>query len=259
MDDSADAVPVVRIPERVDRRARLGPFPSMRDAAKFLCYAAAGALAAPWVSPFLWLPFVGVGLAVSVWQPEGRPIDARVLAYARWRVRSMSPRGRMTGRRDPLTRRGVVPLAPSCYLAVVRASGCPVAYLPPVELARKFERYRELLRTVTGSFALLSTTYPIRSAPVLPVDREAPGTDREARQGYGELVELLCRRRRTRRVYVAVRNAEAGPDALARLEAQASSLAEQLRGLGLRVTRLRDRELDEAVRQFGWVSPEARP
>lgn len=259
MAEASDVGPVVRLPERVDRRSRLGPFPSARDAAKFLCYAAAGALVAPWVNPFLWLPLVGLGLGISVWQPEGRPLDERALTYLRWRARSFSGRFGMTHRRDAITRHGVVQVAPSCYVAVVRTSGCPIAYLPPTELAARFEHYRDIVRTVAGDFAILSTTVPIRATPILPPGRDAPGADGDALRGYRELAELLCRRRRVRRVYVAVRSSESGPDAFARLEVQVSSLAERLRGLGLGSVRLRDRALREASHRFGWTLAEGLP
>jgi hypothetical protein len=259
MAEASDFGPVVRLPERVDRRSRLGPFPSAQDAAKFLCYAAAGALVAPWVGPLLWLPLVGVGFGVSVWQPDGRPVDERAFTYLRWKVRSFSGRLGMTHRKDSVTRHGVVQLAPSCYVAVVRASGYPIAYLPPRELAQKFEQYRDVLRTLAGDFAILSTTVPIRAAPVLPAGRDAPGMEGDALRGYRELTELLCHRRRVRRVYVAVRNSESGPDTLARLEVQVSSLTERLRGLGLYSVRLQDRALREASHRFGWAPVESLP
>jgi hypothetical protein len=259
MPETADGGLVVRCPERIDRRSRLGPFPSARDAAKFLCYAAAGALLAPWVSPLLWLPLIGIGFAVSVWKPDGRAADEKAFVFACWKFRSLAGRNRMSRRGDPLTRHGVVQLAPSQYVVFVRTAGCPIAYLPPVELEQKFELYRELLRATAGQFAMLCTSTPIRVAPVLPYGSESSGADHDARRGYIELAQLLCRRRSIRRVYFVLRNNDVGPDALARLEAQASSLIDQLAGLGIDSVRLRDRALSEAVHRFGWSQREVGP
>jgi len=257
MAESTDGDLVVRFPERVDRRSRLGPFPSAHDAAKFLCYAAAAALVAPWVSAFLWIPLVGIGFGISVWQPDGRPADERALVYVLWRFRRISGRSGLIGRGDTVTRHALVQLAPSNYLAVVRARGCPIAYLPPAELEQKFELYRDLLRASAGHLAILCTTVPIRATPLLPAGPDALGADQGARRGYVELASLLCRRRSVRRVYLALRNTEAGPDALSRLEAQASSMIERLARLGLRPVRLTDRALREAARRFDWSGSEA--
>ncbi len=259
MPDPTGTGPVVHLPERVDRRARLGPFPSARDAAKFLCYAAAGALLSPWVGPFLWLPVVGVGFAVSVWRPDGRAADERALRYVRWKLRSHSPEGFMTGRPVPVIRRGFVQLGPGIYAAVIRSAGCPIAYLPPADLETKFSQFREILRTVPGQFAFLSTTAAIRAASWRPGLEVPARADEEARRGYAELTGLLCRRRRVRRVYVAIRNSEPGPDALARLDDVAGSLIERLRGVGLDPVRLENRGLDEAAARFGWGLGEVRP
>lgn len=259
MPDPTGSGPVVRLPERVDRRARLGPFPSAGDAAKFLCYAASGALLAPWVSPFLWLPLVGVGFAVSVWRPDGRAADERALRYLLWKLRSIPGRIPVTSRDYPTIRQGFVHLAPGTYAVVVRSAGCPIAYLPPTDLEAKFAQFREVLRTAPGQFAFLSTTIPIRARPWLPRSEEPMRSDRDARQGYAELTELLCRRRRVRRVYVAIRNSETGPDALARLNVEVGSLIERLRGLGLDPVRLANRGLQEAAYRFDWGFEEARP
>lgn len=252
MAQTTDFGPVVRFPERVDRKTRLGPFPSPRDALRFLCYAATGALVSPWVSPFLWLPIVGGGFVVSVWQPDGRPVDERAWTYLRWQARALGGRGGMSPRRFSATRRATLRLASGERVAMIRSGGCPIAYLPPGELERKFAQYREILRAVAGEFSILATTVPIHARPVRPAPAAGLGPADEASRGYRELVELLCRRRRVRRIYLALRASVPGPEALARLEHEADSLADRLRGLGLRPVRLSGAALADAAHGFGW-------
>ncbi|HEY1199215.1 MAG TPA: hypothetical protein VGG32_10930 [Thermoplasmata archaeon] len=245
--------PVIGLPERLDRRMRLGPFPSSRDALKFVTYAATGALLSPFASPWVWLPVVLVGFAVSVWRPDGRAVDERALAFVSWKLRSTGPRRVVKNPSSrPLVRQGFLQLASHRYVAVVRTGGTPMAYLPPDEVARRFELYRELLRSTDASFSFLATTAPIRSQTVRP--GSPPGTGREALalSGYSELVSLLCRRRLLRRVYFVLGTLEADADAIGRLEGRVANLVERLATLGLRPTRLRDRALAEAAHRFGW-------
>jgi hypothetical protein len=253
MPEPVDDAPVVQLPERMDRRLRLGPFPSARDAVKFLTYAAAGAVVAPFVSPFVWLPLVGVGFGIAVWHPDGQAIDARALTYVLWKARSLSRGVTLTPQRSPVTRQGIVRLSPTWHAAVVRTGGCPVAYLPPADLARRFEMYRDLLRSTNGRLALLATTAPIRAAPLLPPSPSSKGPDDAARKGYAELVRLLCRRRSLRRIYFALASDSTGPEALAQLEGQVASLTERLAGFGLHPVRLIDRALQEAAFRFEWA------
>jgi hypothetical protein len=252
MPERVDDAPVVRLPERMDRRLRLGPFPSARDAVKFLTYTAAGAVVAPFVGPFVWLPLVAVGFGIAVWHPDGQSIDARALTYVLWKARSFSRGVSLTPRWSAVTRQGVVRLSPSRHAAVVRTAGCPVAYLPPTDLARRFEMYRDLLRTAEGRLAILATTAPIRVDPLLPPSVSSTGPDDAARKGYAELVRLLCRRRSLRRIYFALATDSTGPDALAQLEGQVASLTERLAGFGLNPVRLIDRTLKEAAFRFEW-------
>lgn len=258
MPEGEETAPVVRMPERVDRRARLGPFPSARDAARFLCYAAAGALAAPFVSPFLWLPVVGGGFVVSVWQPDGQPADGRAVAYLLWRIRARSGGASVSPRSKPSTRHRVVPLASGAHAAVVRAGGCPMAYLPPAALQRRFAAYRDLLRAIPGHLGLLATAVPIRDHRMRPGGPTPEGDEGVARAGYSELVGMLCARRRIRRVYLALRNDDTSADSIQRLDAAAQALADRLGELGLSALRLEGRALAEAADRFDWTRSEAR-
>ena len=252
MPTGPDGVPVISLPERIDRRLRLGPFPSAQDAVKFLCYAAVGTAVAQFASLPVGLAVAGAGFLAAVWRPEGRAWDERALAFLRWKGRAaggilVSDR---SDRRE--ARGGVLKLSPSDPVAVVRTGGAPIAYLPPTDLARRFELFRDLLRATDGRIGFLATLGSIRTAPLLPSPPVCRGTDGEACAGYSELVELLCRRRFRRRVYLVVGGVSAGPDALARLETEVSSLEDRLTALGLRPERLRDRGLVEAARQIGW-------
>jgi len=251
--------PLISLPERLDRRMRLGPFPSSRDALKFVTYAAAGALLSPFASPWMWLPVVLAGFAVSVWRPDGRAVDEQLLAFAFWKLRSVGGRSAMKSPvPHPLVRQGLLQLASHRYVAVVRTGGSPMAYLPPDELARRFELYRELIRSTDESFSLLSTAVPIRSQAVRPEAGVGEGPEATALSGYSELVLLLCRRRLLRRAYFVLGTLEGDTDAIGRLEGRVANLIERLNSLGLRPIRLRDRALAEAARRFGWPVEVAR-
>jgi len=250
---------VIGVPERLGRRMRLGPFPSSRDALKFVTYAATGALLAPFTSPWLWLPFVLAGFAISVWRPDGKAIDERVLAFGRWKLRSWDIGWSMKGPAARLlVRQGLLEVAPHRYVAVVRTAGSPMAYLPPDELTRRFELYRDLLRSTGGSFSVTSSVAPIRAQSVRPTGATAEGAEGSARSGYSELVLLLCRRRLLRRVFIVLGTTGGDTNSVARLEGQVSNLIDRLSALGLRPTRLRDRSLAEAARRFGWPAEVTR-
>jgi len=254
MDELADGPLVVHLPERMDRRMRLGPFPSSRDAFKFTAYAAVAALLSPFASPWIWISVVLTGFLISVWRPDGQALDERALAVLNWRLRANGPRGGMTGTSPrPLLRQGLLHLGSGRYVAMVRTGGTPVAYLPPGELARRFELYRELLRSTETGFAFLATTIPIRSRALQPDATPPADAASEAFTGYGELVNALCRRRLLRRVYFVMGTTESDLDAVGRLEGRLSALLERLEILGLRPVRLRDRALAEAARRFGWA------
>lgn len=244
--------PIVAIPERLERRMRLGPFPSGRDALKFLCYAAAAAVVALLFDGWLWIPLATVAFAITVWRPNDQGWDEQVVTWLRWRTRRYRAVRTMTARPPRgLVRQGLLELAPQRFVAVLQTSGVPVAYLPPDELARRFELFRELLRSVDDHFACVVAAIPIQTHAVWPDSTSSDLPDGEARAGYGQLVTLLCRRRLLRRVYIVLGSVGADPDAIGRLEAQAGHLLERLGAIGLKTTRLRDRALAEAARRIG--------
>jgi hypothetical protein len=244
-----DEPPIVRLPERFDRRLRLGPFPSARDALKFVGYAGVAALLAPFTSAFVWLAVAAAGFFVSVVRVDGQGLDDRALAFARWKL-ERSNGGRLTvNSPSPLSRRGLVPIAPGRYAAAVRAAGTPTAYLPPAELAARFERYREFLRSIDGPMAFTVGTRPMRAAPVAPAGLP-PGS---AADGYRSLVELLCRRRNVRRVDLVIGTERVGADGISDLETRIASLLDGLAAVGVRAARLRDRALEDAIRVGGWT------
>lgn len=258
--DETDLPPVVPCPERLDRPLRLGPFPSGRDALKFVGYVAVGALLVPWAGVVAWVPFVLAGLVVSLWRPEGEGLDTRLLRLVRWRLRSLVREGSMSRRWEvPRDHRSVVPLPTGGYVAVLRSGGIPLAYLPPLELRRRFELYRELLRTLDGSLVLLSTRAPIHRASFLPSEPSPSGTERAAREGYRELVEVIVRRRSVRHVYVAVQEPGAGAEALSKLENRLGPLTERFGALGLHPVRLRDRALSYAAARLSLAEREVGP
>lgn len=253
MGESPVGPPRVALPERLDRRLRLGPFPSARDALKFVLYAAVGGLLAPFTSPYLWLPILGLGFVLSVHRPDGEAVDERALAYLLWRLRRGAVGGALTGSvSSPLLRRGLLRFGEGPYFAVIRAGGAPLAYLPPTELARRFEIYRSLLRALDGSFGWVAGTVPLRSASVLPDAPPGGGADPTGRAGYRELVELLCRRRFLRRVDFLLATAEGDADGIGRLEGRAGVVLEHLSALGVHAVRLKDRALLDAGRRLGW-------
>jgi hypothetical protein len=247
-----DGPPVVVLPERLDRRLRLGPFPSARDALKFLAYAAVGALVAALGSPLLGLVAIVVGFAAAVVRVDGQGIDRQALAflrfhlgYARW-VRGMSP-----GPTSNFARRGLAPGADGRFVAVLRAGGTPMAYLPPHEIARRFELFRELLRSGNGELTLFASLAPMRATPVTPGPLADGRPDRAARDGYAELVRLLCARRQVRRVDLVLASARVGSDGIADLEVRVGSLLDRLAALGVPAVRLTRRALLDVTRRTG--------
>jgi hypothetical protein len=254
MGDVPEGPPVVHLPERFDRRLRLGPFASARDALKFVTYAAVGAVAAPFTSPYLWLAIVATGFALSVYRPDGQALDEQGASFLRWKFRALyGSRAMNPPSTTPATRQGLLRVGSGQHIAIVRTGGTPIAYLPPVELGRRFERFRDLLRALRGGLAFTVTSAPMRPDPVVPAPLAPSRPDGPASAGYAELVTLLCRRRSVRRVDLVLPTETTGPDGISDLEVRVSTLLEHLSGLGLRAVRLRDRSLGDAARRGGWT------
>ena len=250
----------VSVPERLDRRMRLGPFASGRDAVKFVAAVAVGAVVSLAVVPWAGLPIVVVGGVVAFWRPDGDPLDERLLTWVRWATRRTGrPGGLMAPSREgPASRRAIVRTPDGRSAALLRASGVPLAFLPPADLTAQFERYRELLRSVDGTLVVVARTSPIFAGAVLPPAGAVPDAERAACDGYRELVTLLARRRSVRTLVLAVVRPDAGPVGEARLAAAADLLQARLADLGVRASRLTGRPLVDAARRIGWELRDGR-
>lgn len=254
-----DGLPWVVVPERLDRRLRLGPFASGRDAVKFVTAAAVGAVVSLAVQPWAGLPIVVAGAVVALWRPDGEALDERVSAVVRWAARRATAEAPLTAIRPSPAGRGTVTRPDGRRAAVVRTGGVPLAFLPPTELARQFELYRELWRSVEGQLIVVAGSAPIHAGTIVPGDGPLPEGERAARDGYRELVSLLARRRSVRRVHLALSEEMHGAEGLRRLEAAVDLLSERLADLGVRCERLRDRALAGAAVRLGWLGREGGP
>lgn len=206
MPGDADPAPlVVGLPEPLDRRMRLGPFPSVGQALKFGAYVAVGAVAAALVGPVGWLPFLGVGFVVSTYRRSGKSADERAADFLAFQLRQRSTAG-------PLRDRGarvsgdLVHVAPGARVAILVARGVPVAFLPPAEARRLFDGFRQLLDGTEASIYVVAGLHPMRDAPFLPPRERAPGAavDAAARAGYVEMMRVVCSKRARRRVTIAL-------------------------------------------------------
>ena len=252
MDETLDGPPVATIPDRLDRRLRLGPFASARDTLRFVTYAAAGAVVVPFTGAGAWLVVLAVGFGAVVLRVDGQSADEHLFAVVLWALRGLAGGPPLTEHASGRSlRRGLLEIA-GRRIAIVRAEGTPVAYLPPAELARRFARFRELLRSVDGAVALLVATVPMSSAPVRPRGHPSTRGDAEALAGYAQLVDALCRRRQVRRVYIALGTTRAGAEGLAELEGKVAGMGERLSALELTAVRLRGGPLLDAGRRWGW-------
>jgi hypothetical protein len=240
----ADVPWTVAIPRPVDRRLHLGPFPSARDALKFAGYAAAGLVAMPLAGPAAVVPFALLGFVVAVHRRDGRSLDERAAGYLawRWRRRVRAPSGAAAG----VPAGGVartMRVAPGRVAAVLLAGGVPVGYLPPADARALFEATRRWLAALDGPVYLVARSTPVDPAPFRP--RDAPASDapdRAARGGYDDVVRLLLRRRRARRVALVLWE-PADPAGVARLETRLAATLEALRSFGVAAERLTGRAL----------------
>ena len=220
--------------EPARRAMRLGPFASSRDALKFGAWAAVGTAGSVVAGPLVAITFALVGFGLAVARVGGRPIDAQLETYLRWRRRRRATQP--TGR--PLAVGG----GPA--VAAVRAEGIPVAFLPVTAARELFGAYRELLRgmscrseIIVGLEALPAAS--LRDRPKLgEVDLEA-----EAARGYSEMMRLLLARRHRRRVVWVLRAAAADGESAATVSREAESLVDRLGAFGVRAERMGRGEL----------------
>ena len=242
----------VAFPAPMDRAVRLGPFPSLPDALKFLAYAAVGAGVAAVTAPILWAPFAAVGLLFAVYQPAGRPLDARALEACRyaWRVASGAT-GRTAGRAR--VRNSLLQTEEGHLLAAVRAGGVPVAFQPPAEARRLWEGFRGLLQADGGGLYLVMGVEPWSNRGLLP-RRSISGTpaDARAKEGYATLLHLLGLRRFRRAVLLLLWEPAGDAAAARRLEARADALAALLQSAEIPAERLGGVDLRRTAERLGW-------
>ena len=245
--------PSVILPERLDRPMRLGPFPSARSALKFVTYCAVGALLVPIAGGLVWLPFLVLGLVVSVHRTGEKGPDERILDFVLYRLRQHGAFATNPGRIVGQTRGPLIRLRSGSYVAIVETRGNPILHLPPREIEDLFSQYRDFLRALDGGCAFVATVAPLSAIAYEPPRRSHPeGFASEARAGYDEFVRLLCRRRFVRRIFFAFGSSGSSPTAVTQLEARVAMSMERLQRLGVGPVRLRGRVLKEAAHRFDW-------
>lgn len=252
--DDRESPPWVAIPERLDRPLRFGPFASGRDLVKFLAAAALGSIVGLAFVPWVGLLFVALGALVALWHPDGEPLDDRLASLARWALRKTRREVAVTGPAaspGPGRSRSVLEAADGRLIAIIRTGGVPLQFLPPADLARQFDLYRTLLRSLEFPITLHASAAPIFAGAVVPPDGRGTEAERDPRAGYAELVRLIARRRAVRRVHLALLASDPTPQGRARLETGVSLVCDRLRELGAPVERLRDRALREAAWRTG--------
>ena len=239
----------ISLPERIDRKGKLGPFPSGGAALKFLLVSAEGALIALRFGPLLWPPFLVVGLLFSVHRPEHPSLDEQMLGYARFRWRTMAGAPRPASPLPP-PRDGRPPGAPCA--AGLEAGGVPIAFLPPEDARRLFDLYRQLLRNLSGPVIVQLQRVPWRVEQFAPGRFTGGEEEGRARSGYAELVRLLARRRFHRRVQLLLLDPGRGrSSARAELDEQLALAASALDVMDVPHRVIRGRELARALDRSG--------
>ena len=239
-----EVAPRILLPERLEPHRRFGPFRSASDGMKFLLVASVGALIGLRYGLLWWTPFLGGGMVLGLYRKDGRGIDERFGGFARWRlrrVRSGEPHPARSAEGS-----GVLRLRSGFVAAAIEAGGVPVAYLPAEDARRLFEAYCELLRAGIESFTLSVGSVPVRSPTLLP--RTSPPSeraDRPAHDAYREMLRVLARRRRMRRVTVLFL-APPGRDAVGALERAVSRWTSTLERLGVPARRLHGPAIERA-------------
>jgi len=238
----------IALPERLDRPARLGPFPSAASALRFLLVSALGALVALRWGPLLWPPFLAVGFLLEVHRPDGLSLDERVTAYLRWRWRSFRPPSAAGHRPAPNGSVALLRTPSGRWAGGFETGGVPVAFRPPEDAARMFETYRQLLRSTSGPSVIRLDRAPLRVERFRPSAPPGEAAERAAREGYGELVRLLARRRHLRRVrWVLWSEPGASTAVLPKLERELAAVSTALGALEVPHRRLRGAELARAL------------
>jgi hypothetical protein len=258
--DDRGGPPVLRLEAPISRSPSLGPFATARDALKFLAYAAVGAVVAGFVSPWAWLPFLAAGFAVGVRRTDGIGVDRRLADFLGWRWRSRGWAGGVPVRAPRPVREGrpAVEIAPGVGVAIVRAEGVPVAFLPPANARELFASYRELLGSIDGGWAVLVRGRPVGTRTFVPSAVPAGPGETAARNGYAELVRLLGRHRRRREVLIAVGGPSGSVVAWDELDRRAGDLQDRLGRMGIASERLRGPSLAESLVAFGWPARGSR-
>lgn len=239
----------VPLPEPVGRRARLGPFPSGQDAAKFASYAGVGAVVAGATDPIAWLPFLAVGFAAAVVRVDGKGLDAHLADRLRFRLRAGGRRRGPAGAREP---EGGVARAPDGRLvAVLETGGLPVAFLPRNDARALFDGYRALLGSLSGPLIVSVGSAPVPLGSLLPSAPATSAPEETARAGYLGLLRAVGRQRRRRTVRLAVVVERTSRGDLDRLERRVEQVTGHLFALGLLPVRLAGPELGRALRSLG--------
>jgi hypothetical protein len=227
---SADlaAIPVYRL---APRRLRLGPFGSGREVVKFLCIATVGATVAAVTSAVVWLPFLVLGATIALVRVEGRTLDDYALGYCRfrWRSRAESPgaSSESPAGRTPDGFRDDLPYS-------IRASGIPIAYLPPRELEHLFDEWRAALASFDHPVGCRVRGESFSALPFLPVFTDARGGEPAALDSYRDLLRNLLRQRYRRTVDITIWNdsSDGKSDAIG-LHTQLEQLVGALEHLGI--------------------------
>jgi hypothetical protein len=247
-----ESSPWIGLPATFDRRLRMGPFPSVRDALKFATYAAVGAIPAALVAPIWWIPFLGGGFLVAIFHPEGKPADERVGEFVAYHWRRGTQRAEVSkGRRGGPGPGPTVAVGGAALAAVLDVPGTPVAFLPPADSRALFDRFRDLLNALEGGLYIVAGIEPIVTSPFQPAAEPAPRAP-EARAGYAEMVRILCQRRQRRRVLVVVW-VRRGAGAEEKLERSVRAVTDHLGRLGLPAERLSEDRLGVVLRRIGWA------
>ena len=244
----------VPLPEPLGRRPRLGPFPSSPAALKFAAIAAVGAAVAGATAAVVWVPFLLGGFALVTVRKEDRTMDGLVTDYLRWRFRAArgGRRGRGAIDRPPL---GQIATGPGgARIAILETGGLPIAFLPRRDAETLFDGFRALLRAHGHGLYLHVRAVRIPSGSLRPASATDPSSaEATARAGYREMVGLLTRSRRARRVQLVTWTVAGEPDGLAQLEGRVEALYGGLSGLGLAVERLEGAALRRAMESIGWT------